>query len=664
MLRVDELDRSCTGIKMPTTSLLLMTLFILSEVTGIPCGNTLIAPSNVHFLSIDLQNVVHWGLVGEKGCRILFAVQYKVYGEKDWKNKKECQNITRTCCDLSNETADYEEHYYARVRAVSGAGSSDWNRSGRFNPKVETNISSPKVTVETGVGSISITLTAPKKWKNNDAISLAKVFQELKYNLSIINSKTNKALVFLEDVEFKKVDALDHDTTYCVTAQSVEYSFYRISQPSEIVCVTTPKDPAKQMVKIILLGCVLPVFVFIFLFILVGCCTYKYVCISEQKQPLNLLLQYRSSKKTFIFIPPEPLKINIMVFENGGNKVLSHGCVDPEDCETPLNSQLLSKSANKWSVTPLSKDSSKTGYKSQTVENPTAKCAISRQNVVQAADWLQQADHTPPSHPASGKETQNGIQYEMLVLENISQPQRQLNLQPPSEDCTEPQQAGYRSQLPRRPLIRGATQPSVEYSFIGTAATHIPQNEEVLHTLSGEADKPLQTSYIPRPVTSGTNTQAAGSNADCAGIGSYRAVDPGHEILYLPKVPQKLEENNYKSQFQPPPLTGMAPLASVDHCPVVMVDHLYLLNENHHDEVKEPDTTILDWDINTGKLTIPAVSIKADSENSDSLIQTVDSGIGLLSSLYTKDLPEEAVVTEEDTYISQFQRHWRLHVQT
>ncbi|XP_072355766.1 uncharacterized protein [Scyliorhinus torazame] len=643
---------------MPAAALLLLTVLILSEATGIPCRNALSTPSNVHFWSIDLQNIVHWELAREKGCRILSAVQYKVYGEKDWRNKEECQNITITECDLSNETADIEEYYYARVRAVSGTGFSDWNKSGRFNPKVETRISSPKVRVETGVGSISIILTAPNKWKNNKAISLAEVFQELKYNLSVINRKTKNTLIFLEGSRLKKVDALEHDTTYCVTAQSVEYSFYRISQPSEIVCVTTPKDPAKQMLKIILLGCVLPVFVFIFLFILVGCCTYKYVCISDQKQPLNLLLQYRPSKKTFIFIPPEPLKINIMVFENGGKKALSHSSVDPDDCETPFTSQLSSKPAKKWHVTPLTKDSSKIDYTPQTAENPTEMCVRSNE------DLPQQTDHRSRSHPSNRKDTQNEVQYEMIVMENVSQPQQKLNIQLSSEECVELQQAGYRSQLPARPLIREAAQPSVGYSFIGTDATHSPQHEQILDTLNGEVDEPLQTGYIPRPVASGTNTQTVGSMADCARIGSHVAIDPQHETLYLSKMPQQLEQSNYMSQFQPQPFTGMASLDGVDQGPVVMVNNVYLLNGSHHDDVKEPDATTLDWDISSGRLIIPAISTKTDSENSDSLVQTVNSLTGLLSSLYTKDLPEEVIMTEEDTYISQFQKHWRLQVQT
>ncbi|XP_048452704.1 interleukin-20 receptor subunit alpha-like [Rhincodon typus] len=628
---------------------------------GNPCRSPSPAVSNVHFWSVNLQNIVLWELPREKGCKISFSVQYKIYGEKDWKNKKECQNITRAYCDLSNETADSEEYYYARVRAISRAGFSDWNKSGRFNPKVETTISSPKVEVKAGVCSISITLTAPKKWKTNneaEAISLAKIFHDLKYNLSVTNRKTNKSLIFLEDGNFKKVDTLDHDTTYCVTAQTVEFSFHRISEPSETVCATTPKDPVKQMIKMILLGCVLPVFVSIFLFTLLGCFMYKYVYISDQKQPVNLLLQYRPSK-AFIFIPPEPLKVNVMVLENTGKKALSNGCIDAGDGNALLTSLVSSKSANEWKGLPLSISSSEIVYKSQSVEKPTTKeCASSSENVVQASYQPQQDNHGVQSHPSNGRKTPSDVQYGIIVMENMIQPQQQQNIQLPSEKSTELLKIGYKSQLATEPLNRNATQHSVAYSFIETDTTRGPYCKQVFNSLNGEFDEPQQTIYTHCPEASGMNTQTIVNDTNSTRFGLYGPIDLQSETLYLPMMHQELEQCNYKSQFQPQLLTGKTILCDDDHCSGIMLSNFYLLNEEQRDEGEEPDTTILDWDINTGRLTIP------DSENNSFLTQAAGPETNLLSSLYTKDLSDESIMAEEDNCISQFQKHWTLHVQT
>ncbi|XP_059501717.1 interleukin-20 receptor subunit alpha-like [Stegostoma tigrinum] len=652
---MDEQRRPCSGIIMSLTTLLVI-LLSLSEVTGNPCRSPSPVLSNVHFWSVNLQNIVLWELPREKGCKMSFSVQYKIYGEKDWKNKKECQNITRAYCDLSNETADSEEYYYARVRAISGAGSSDWKKSQRFNPKVETTITSPNVEVKAGVCSISITLMAPQKWKANNeaqAISLAKIFHDLKYNLTVTNRKTNKSLIFLEDDNFKKVDTLEHDTTYCVTAQTVEFSFHRISEPSETVCATTPKDPVKQLIKMILLGCVLPVFVFIFLFTLLGCFMYKYVYSSEQKQPVNLLLQYRPSK-AFIFIPPEPLKVNVMVLENTGKKALSNGCVDADDGNALLTSLVSSKSANEWKGLPLSISSSEVVYKSQNMEKPTTKeCASSSKNVVQASYEPQQDNHGVQSHPSSGTKTPSDVQYGIIVMDNMIQPQRQRNIHLPSEKSTELLKIGYKSQLPTQPLNRNATQHSVAYSFVETDTTHGPYCKQFFNSLNGEFDEQRQTIYTHCPDASGMNTQTIVNDTNCTRVGLY---EPQSEMLYLPMMHQELEQCNYKSQFLPQLLTGKTILGDDDHCSGIMLNNFYLLHDEQCDEGEEPDATILHWDINTGRL--------PDSENNSFLTQAAGPETNLLSSLYTKNLSDESIMAEEDNCISQFQKHWRLHVQT
>uniref|UniRef100_A0A4W3K3V3 Fibronectin type-III domain-containing protein n=1 Tax=Callorhinchus milii TaxID=7868 RepID=A0A4W3K3V3_CALMI len=173
-----------------------MLTVLLSVFLGILKGSTLPAPSNVRFLSKNLQNVLHWKSPEENEARMWYTVQYKIYGES-WKDKIECQNITKTYCDLSSETEDYDDYYYARVKAVSGASFSDWNQSSRFNPKGETNISAPRVYVEATNCSIAITFIGPEIWKSNNQTpvnpSLIDIF-ELKYNVSIFNKNSKKTV--------------------------------------------------------------------------------------------------------------------------------------------------------------------------------------------------------------------------------------------------------------------------------------------------------------------------------------------------------------------------------------------------------------------------------------------------------------------------------------
>uniref|UniRef100_A0A8C4TME8 Fibronectin type-III domain-containing protein n=1 Tax=Falco tinnunculus TaxID=100819 RepID=A0A8C4TME8_FALTI len=61
------------------------------------------------------------------------------YGEKSWLSKRECQSITQPFCNLTRETENFTEHYYARVRATGqNYCSSDWVRSERFEPRKES----------------------------------------------------------------------------------------------------------------------------------------------------------------------------------------------------------------------------------------------------------------------------------------------------------------------------------------------------------------------------------------------------------------------------------------------------------------------------------------------------------------------------------------------
>ncbi|NWU65725.1 I22R1 protein, partial [Pterocles burchelli] len=69
------------------------------------------------FSSTNFDNILTWETEADIPPGTVFDVQYKQYGEKVWLNKHECQSITRPFCNLTRETENFTEHYYARVRA-------------------------------------------------------------------------------------------------------------------------------------------------------------------------------------------------------------------------------------------------------------------------------------------------------------------------------------------------------------------------------------------------------------------------------------------------------------------------------------------------------------------------------------------------------------------
>ncbi|NXN33330.1 I22R1 protein, partial [Nycticryphes semicollaris] len=69
------------------------------------------------FSSTNFENILTWETEADIPPGTVFDVQYKQYGDKDWLNKSECQSITRSFCNLTRETENFTENYYARVRA-------------------------------------------------------------------------------------------------------------------------------------------------------------------------------------------------------------------------------------------------------------------------------------------------------------------------------------------------------------------------------------------------------------------------------------------------------------------------------------------------------------------------------------------------------------------
>ncbi|NWT00575.1 I22R1 protein, partial [Mionectes macconnelli] len=72
---------------------------------------------HVVFSSTNFENILTWETEADIPPGTVFDVQYKQYGEKSWLPKAECQSISRHSCNLTRETENVAEHYYARVRA-------------------------------------------------------------------------------------------------------------------------------------------------------------------------------------------------------------------------------------------------------------------------------------------------------------------------------------------------------------------------------------------------------------------------------------------------------------------------------------------------------------------------------------------------------------------
>ncbi|NXS60275.1 I20RA protein, partial [Brachypteracias leptosomus] len=272
-------------------------------------------PRNVHFESVNMKNVLHWSAPEGTGDGVLYKVKYSIYGVGKWIRKPECRNITRTWCDLSNETSDYEEQYYASVKAFLNGMCSEWMETTRFNPLTDTKIDPPMVSVSSTEKSISIILTAPEKWKGSpkeDSVSLLQVFPGLQYNVSVLNKKTKKRWFFSISNNTLVVPWLEPGTAYCVSAQIHVTTPLLNSGFSKEHCIATLKDEMAEETITIIFGYILPIILAV-LFISMACyCVHRYIHVNKQKHPSNLVWHYTDKCKDMVFIPCEKIVVNLI----------------------------------------------------------------------------------------------------------------------------------------------------------------------------------------------------------------------------------------------------------------------------------------------------------------------------------------------------------------
>ncbi|XP_069708040.1 interleukin-20 receptor subunit alpha isoform X1 [Phaenicophaeus curvirostris] len=262
-----------------------------------------------------MKNVLHWSAPEGTGDGVLYKVKYLVYGVGKWIRKPKCRNINRTWCDLSSETSDHEEQYYASVKAFLNGMCSDWIETTRFNPLTDTKIDPPMVSVSSTERSISITLTAPEKWKRSpegESVSLLRVYPGLQYNVSVLNKKTKKRWFFSVSNNTLVVPQLEPGTAYCVSAQIHVTTPLLYSGFSKEYCIATLKDKTSNETITVVLGYGLPIMLAVLFISMICYCVHRYIHVSKQKHPTNLVWHYTDKCKEKVFIPCEKIVVNLI----------------------------------------------------------------------------------------------------------------------------------------------------------------------------------------------------------------------------------------------------------------------------------------------------------------------------------------------------------------
>ncbi|XP_036598564.1 interleukin-22 receptor subunit alpha-1 [Trichosurus vulpecula] len=150
---------------------------------------------NLRFHSNNFENILKWENVQGGPPDTVYSVQYKRYGDSKWKPKEECQNITQTLCNLTYETRDTEEQYFAKVTAFSQGrgGIVEWRQTTRFSACRDTLFKPPLVTCVPSVRSVKLIVhPSPTALWTSDGHqqTLEEIFPDLFYRLQLHINQT------------------------------------------------------------------------------------------------------------------------------------------------------------------------------------------------------------------------------------------------------------------------------------------------------------------------------------------------------------------------------------------------------------------------------------------------------------------------------------------
>ncbi|XP_048206471.1 interleukin-22 receptor subunit alpha-1 isoform X2 [Perognathus longimembris pacificus] len=150
---------------------------------------------HVKFQSSNFENILEWEGGPESTADTTYSVEYKTYGESEWLAKKGCQGITRKSCNLTLETGNLTELYYARVTAVHPGVQEASKTTERFSSLQHTTIKPPDVTCVPKVRSIQMIIhptPTPILAGDGHQKTLEEIFQDLVYRLELHVNHTYK----------------------------------------------------------------------------------------------------------------------------------------------------------------------------------------------------------------------------------------------------------------------------------------------------------------------------------------------------------------------------------------------------------------------------------------------------------------------------------------
>ncbi|NXS52366.1 I10R1 protein, partial [Brachypteracias leptosomus] len=202
-------------------------------------GEKLARPKHVHFAAETAHHLLRWEPGHPHPSHVLYEVELKVYGTNiSWTPIPNCRRISGHSCDLTYYTLDPAPRYYARVRAVAGNHTSNWQRTNSFSPKDARLCLSGQSLSVTG-NTIHVELQLLLRVEN-----LTVNYEDIQrharqYQVYVRRTQDNFTLSMLETTPEFDIRNLLWDTEYCVSVEPRVASRNTPATRTDEQCLTT-----------------------------------------------------------------------------------------------------------------------------------------------------------------------------------------------------------------------------------------------------------------------------------------------------------------------------------------------------------------------------------------------------------------------------------------
>uniref|UniRef100_UPI00398F6905 tissue factor-like n=1 Tax=Pristiophorus japonicus TaxID=55135 RepID=UPI00398F6905 len=229
-----------------------ITVLLLLACTLSGADAILQPPRNLHFTSVNTENIFHWSPAQNYSEPVQYDVQYCRYGNnEDFLPVPHCTGISHHHCDLIQETWDFNMTIIARVRTVAGNTTSEWEISEYFKPRDSTSLGLPSFTIKAESNTITVSVSPPTLHAGGRSRTMEEVFGDsLKYIFYIRANTTDKPEEIIRSGELHKTN-LQPGTTYCVRVRAILFMHKGDGNITEEKCAVIPTPKLGSLINII-----------------------------------------------------------------------------------------------------------------------------------------------------------------------------------------------------------------------------------------------------------------------------------------------------------------------------------------------------------------------------------------------------------------------------